>query len=542
MCGRRRGDKAARREERVEKMRFEDMTLSKEILRAVADMGFEEMTPIQSRTIPSIIEGKDVIGQAQTGTGKTIAFGIPVIEAVKPRSRRTQAIILCPTRELAIQVSEEVKRLSKYRKDITVLPIYGGQPIDRQLRVLQGGVHVVIGTPGRTIDHINRGTLRLDSVKVVVLDEADEMLNMGFMEDVETILTKTPPERQTLLFSATMPPPILKLTGRYMKDPELVKVVFKELTAPNVDQSYYEVREGMKPEALSRIIDMNGLRLSLVFCNTKRKVDEVATELQARGYLAEGLHGDMTQAQRDRVMDKFRKNRIEILVATDVAARGLDVGGIEAVVNYDLPQDDEYYVHRIGRTARAGKTGRAFSFVSGREIYKLREIEKYARTRIKRSSIPSLAEVEESRSITVLEKVKDHIEEGGLDRYAQLIESLVEEEYSTLDVAAALLKMTLGTEGKEAEFSESADDKQAHGQMTRLSFSVGRNHRIAAKDIVGAVAGETGLPGKVIGKIDIRDKFTIVEVSAEYAHDVLTMMKNRYIKGNKLAIELAQGR
>lgn len=521
-------------------MRFEEMTLSKEILRAVEDMGFEEMTPIQARTIPFMAEGKDVIGQAQTGTGKTIAFGIPVIEAVKPRSRRTQAVILCPTRELAIQVSEEVKRLSKYRREVSVLPVYGGQPIDRQLRVLEGGVHVVIGTPGRTIDHINRGTLKLDSVKVVVLDEADEMLNMGFMEDVETILEKTPAERQTLLFSATMPPPILRLAGRYMKEPEIVKVVFKELTVPNVDQSYYEVREGMKPEALSRIIDMNGLRLSLVFCNTKKKVDEVALELQARGYLAEGLHGDMTQAQRDRVMGKFRRNALEVLVATDVAARGLDVGGIEAVFNYDLPQDDEYYVHRIGRTARAGKTGRAFTFVAGREIYKLREIEKYARTRVRRGSIPSLAQVEESRSIGVLEKVKDRIEEGNLDRYAQLIESLVEEEYSTLDVAAALLKMALGAEAKEAEFPESAGDRPAQGDMTKLSFNVGRNHRVAAKDIVGAIAGETGLPGKVIGKIDIGNRYTTVEVLAEYAHDVLTMMKNRYIKGNKLAIELAR--
>ena len=316
----------------MDTMRFEDMALSKEIQRAIADMGFEEMTPIQARTIPPIVEGKDVIGQAQTGTGKTIAFGIPIIEAVKPRSRRTPAIILCPTRELAIQVSEEVKRVSKYRKEITVLPVYGGQPIERQLRVLQGGVHIVIGTPGRTIDHINRGTLKLDSVKVVVLDEADEMLNMGFMDDVETILEKTPVERQTLLFSATMPPPILKLAGRYMKDPELIKVVHK-ITVPMVEQVYYEVREGMKPEVLSRIVDMQGLKLSLVFCNTKRKVDEVVTELQARGYLTEGLHGDMTQAQRDRVMEKFRKNALEILVATDVAARRLGVGGIEAVFN-----------------------------------------------------------------------------------------------------------------------------------------------------------------------------------------------------------------
>jgi len=529
----------------METLRFEDVPLSKDIQKAISDMGFEEMTPIQGKAIPPIIEGRDVIGQAQTGTGKTIAFAIPILESVKPRSRRTQAIVLCPTRELAIQVSEETKRVAKYKKDITILPVYGGQPIDRQLRVLQTGVHIVIGTPGRTIDHINRGTLKLDNVKVVVLDEADEMLNMGFMEDVEKILEKVPADRQTLLFSATMPAPILKLTKRYMKDPELVKVVHKELTVPMVDQLYFEVRESTKPEALSRILDMYGFRLSLVFCNTKRKVDEVVMELQARGYLAEGLHGDMTQAQRDRAMEKFRKSAVEVLVATDVAARGLDVGGIEAVFNYDLPQDDEYYVHRIGRTARAGKKGKAFSFVVGREIYKLRGIETYAHTKIKRQPLPSLAEVEESRSVNLMEKVKEQMDEGNLDRYAQLIESLVEEEYSTLDVAAALLKMALGPEGKQAEeidLSDKTRDTRRSGAVTRLYMNVGRLHNVAIKDIVGAVAGETGLPGKLIGKIDVRDKFSVIEVPAEYAHDVMTMMKNRYIKGNKVVVEPAEGR
>jgi ATP-dependent RNA helicase DeaD len=398
----------------------------------------------------------------------------------------------------------------------------------------------VIGTPGRTIDHINRGTLRLDNVKVVVLDEADEMLNMGFMEDVEKILKKVPEDRQTLLFSATMPPPIMRLTARYMKDPQLVKVVHKELTVPKVDQVYFDVRESAKPEALNRIIDMHGFRLSLVFCNTKKKVDEVVMELQARGYLAEGLHGDMTQAQRDRAMEKFRKNAIEVLVATDVAARGLDVGGIEAVFNYDLPQDDEYYVHRIGRTARAGKAGKAFSFVVGREIYKLRAIETYAHTKIKRQPVPSLAEVEESRSVTIIDKVREQIEEGNLDRYARLIEDLVKEDYSTLDVAAALLKMTLGPEGKEGEeinFSGDSRGGRPTGGMTRLHFNVGRKHNVAVKDLVGAIAGETGLPGKLIGKVDIRERFSLIEVPVEYARDIMTMMKNRYIKGNKVTVE-----
>ena len=527
----------------METVRFQDLPLSKEIGKAIADMGFEEMTPIQARTIPPILAGNDIIGQAQTGTGKTIAFALPIIEAIRPRSARTQAIILCPTRELAIQVSEEISRVSRYRREVVVLPVYGGQPIERQLRVLKRGVHVVIGTPGRTIDHINRGTLRLDGVKIVVLDEADEMLNMGFMEDVEAILKTVPAERQTLLFSATMPRPILDLTHRYMREPQFIKVVHKELTVPLVEQAYLEVRESMKPEALSRIIDRYGLHLSLAFCNTKRKVDEVAAELQARGYLAEGLHGDMTQVQRDRVMEKFRKNGLEILVATDVAARGLDVGGIEAVFNYDLPQDEEYYVHRIGRTARAGKAGHAFTFVVGREMHKLREIETYAHIRIRRMPIPSLAEVEESRSVTVLEKVKDRIAEGDLDRYARLIERLGEEDYSTLDIAAALLKMVLGDQGNEDE--EPGPEPRGSGPgavMVKLYLNVGRRHHVAAKDVLGAVAGETGLPGKLIGKIDIREKFTFLEVPAEYVHDVLTMMKDRYIKGNKVAVEQAEGR
>jgi len=302
--------------------KFENLTLSGEFRRAVEAMGFEELTPIQARAIPPILEGRDVIGQAQTGTGKTLAFGMPLLEKINPKTKRAQAIILCPTRELAIQVAEELKRLLLHRKDIRILSVYGGQPIDRQIRALKGGIHVVIGTPGRTIDHINRGTLDLSDVKTVVLDEADEMLNMGFIDDVETILQRTPHERQTLLFSATMPKPILDLTHKYQQNPEFIKVVHKQLTVPHVEQSYFEVREGAKLDVLCRLIDMYNLKSSLVFCNMKKRVDEVVMHLQARGYVADGLHGDMTQPQRDRAMNRFRKNLTEILVATDVAARG----------------------------------------------------------------------------------------------------------------------------------------------------------------------------------------------------------------------------
>jgi ATP-dependent RNA helicase DeaD len=429
--------------------KFENLRLSRDLLKAVEDLGFEEMTPIQARAIPLILEGKDIIGQAQTGTGKTLAFGLPILQSIHSKIKKIQAIILCPTRELAIQVAEEIKSALKYKRDIVILAVYGGQPIDRQIRILKTGAHIVIGTPGRTIDHINRGTLKLDTVKTVVLDEADEMLNMGFIDDVETILQRTPKERQTLLFSATMPKPILDLTRKYQKTPEYVRVVHKQLTVPNVEQYYFEVKESVKLDALCRLIDMYGLKSSLVFCNMKRRVDEVVMHLEARGYPALGLHGDMTQPQRTQAMDIFKRNASEILVATDVAARGIDVENIEAVFNYDIPQDEEYYVHRVGRTARAGKKGLAFTFVVGREIYKLRDIESYASTKITRKSIPTLTDVEEVKTTVILEKIKNIIDKGNIERYVQIVEPLLTEDYTTLDIAAALLKITMDEESKE---------------------------------------------------------------------------------------------
>lgn len=433
----------------METEKFDNLALSKELLKAVQEVGFEEMTPIQAKAIPFILEGRDIIGQAQTGTGKTLAFGLPVLESINPKVKKPQAIILCPTRELAIQVAEELQSMLKHKRDITVLPVYGGQPIERQLRTLKAGAHVIIGTPGRTIDHIGRGTLKLDAIKTVVLDEADEMLNMGFIEDVEKILQHIPDQRQTLLFSATMPEPILKLTRIYQKNPEFVKVVHKQLTVPNVDQSYFEVREAAKLDVLCRVIDMYGLKSSLVFCNTKRKVDVVVSQLEARGYSVQGLHGDMTQVQRLRAMDRFKQNRTEILVATDVAARGLDIDDIEAVFNYDMPQDEEYYVHRIGRTARAGKSGHAFSFVVGSEIHSLRQIEEFASTKIAHRKIPSVDEIEGMKTSAYLNRAKAVVDGGGLERYEQLIEPLLEESCSSLDLAAALLKMAVEEEGKE---------------------------------------------------------------------------------------------
>jgi ATP-dependent RNA helicase DeaD len=440
--------------------------------------------------------------------------------------------------ELGIQVAEELRALSKYKEGIRTLPIYGGQPIERQIHALKKGVQIIIGTPGRVMDHMRRHTLKLHNTKIVVLDEADEMLDMGFREDIEKILQDVPKERQTLLFSATIPKPILELAERYLKNPQFIKMVHKELTVPSIEQYYIEVKQKNKVEALSRLIDFYNPNLALVFCNTKKRVDELLQQLQAWGYSADGLHGDMSQSQRDRVMGKFKTGTIDILVATDVAARGIDVDDVDVVVNFDVPQNEEYYVHRIGRTGRAGRSGKAFTFVAGREIYKLKDIQRYARTKIIRQDIPTLLDVEETRINLLMEKVKQVIEDGGLAKYTQWVERLMDEDYNSLDLAAALLKMSLGKDGEDERYDDFESTGGAHG-MARLFINVGRNQKIRARDIVGAIAGETGMPGKLIGTIDIYDKFTFVEVPTEYAQDVLSTMKNNQIKGKKINIEPA---
>jgi ATP-dependent RNA helicase DeaD len=377
---------------------FDELKLSKPLQQAVADMGFQEPTPIQSGTIPLIIEGKDVIGQAQTGTGKTLAFAIPILEALSPTGHGVEAIILCPTRELAVQVAEEFKKVAKYRKDARIVPVYGGQPIDKQLTSLKKGARIVVGTPGRVMDHMQRGTLRLDSIRFVVLDEADRMLDMGFVDDMKTILWAMPEERQTLLFSATMPSSVMDLVNKFQRDPQVVNVAGDQVTVPQVEQGFFEVKPWMKLDMLCNLIDRYNPSASLVFCNTKRRVDEIVRNLQNRGYSADSLHGDMTQSRRDRAMLRFRNKQLSILVATDVAARGLDVDGIETVINYDVPQDDQHYVHRIGRTARMGRSGRAFTLALSGELGKLREIQDNAKTRIRRQIVPSFKQAEAVKS------------------------------------------------------------------------------------------------------------------------------------------------
>ncbi len=525
----------------IEKLRFEDLHVSEELRKAIKDMGFEEATPIQYQAIPYILKGKDIIGQAQTGTGKTAAFGIPTLEMIDPGTRELQAIILCPTRELAIQVAEEMKKLSKYKKAIEILPIYGGQPIERQIKALKKGVQIIIGTPGRVMDHMNRRTLKMDAVRIIILDEADEMLDMGFREDIEFIMEKISRKRQTILFSATMPQAILDLTKKYQNDPQFIKVVHKELTVPYIEQFYFEVKEQAKLETLSRLIDIYNLKLSLVFCNTKRRVDDLVEHLQARGYLADGLHGDMRQSQRNSVMSKFRKGTIEILIATDVAARGIDVEDIEAVFNYDVPHDEEYYVHRIGRTGRAGRKGRSFTFVVGREIYQIKDIQRYAKTKITPQKIPSLGDVEEIKTNLLLGKVKETINEGHLGKYIHWVEGLAGEDYTSIDIAASLLKIIVGEKSKQAPTQEEdfRDTGPATSEMVRLFINAGSKQKVQVKDIVGSIAGETGLSGKIIGAVDIFDNYTFVEVPKEYAEDIQDAMKDIKIKGKKIIIEPA---
>ncbi len=522
-------------------MTFEEMCLDTRIMRAIAEMGFEQPSPIQAQSIPIAVEGKDMIGQARTGTGKTASFGIPMLQRINPKDKNLQAIVLCPTRELAIQSANEIRKLAKFLHGIKVLPIYGGQEISKQIRSLKGGVQIVIGTPGRVMDHLRRHTLKPQTVDIVVLDEADEMLNMGFREDIETILGQLPEERQTMLFSATLPKPILEIAKRYLHEPEIVKVIQKELTVPKIEQYYYEVNPRKKNEVLSRLLDMYDPSLSLVFCNTKRKVDELVADLKGRGYFAEGLHGDMKQSQRDRVMNGFRNGRTDILVATDVAARGIDVDDVEAVFNYDVPQDDEYYVHRIGRTGRAGREGRAFTLVVGKEIYKLKDIQRYCKTKIRRQPIPSVNDVAAIKVEKLLEQAGELIATDGLGRMMDLLEEYLDgSDYSATEMAAALLAMQLGETSTQTLPKEEFGDTGAEPGMVRMFMNIGKKDRVRIGDILGAVAGESGMEGALVGTIDMYDNFSFVEVPQEYAAAVLEAMNHSKIKGRRVNMEPAK--
>jgi len=450
-------------------------------------MGFEESTPIQEKAIPIALEGRDLIGQAQTGTGKTAAFSIPLIQNIDTKEENIVALIMTPTRELAIQVAEEIAKLSRF-KGLRTLPIYGGQDIVKQIRALRQKPQIIIGTPGRLLDHINRKTIRLDKVQTVILDEADEMLDMGFLDDINTILSKCPEERQTMLFSATMPPNIKKLADTYLKNPEHVSVVPKQVSAPSVEQYYVEVQEQQKFEILSRLIDMEAPDLAIIFGRTKRRVDELSEALKKRGYSAEGLHGDLSQNQRDMVMRKFRDGSIDVLVATDVAARGLDVSGVTHVFNFDLPQDPESYVHRIGRTGRAGKEGVAITFVTPRETDHLHLIERITRHRITKRPLPSMAEAIEGKQRATAERLIEVLEQDDFQMYKGFAIQLLE-QYDSVQVLAAALKLLTG-ERSDVEIQLTPEEPlRVKKRRPDGRFSGGRDGR--GRDVRGQ-GGRTG--------------------------------------------------
>ncbi|MFK3959167.1 DEAD/DEAH box helicase [Guptibacillus hwajinpoensis] len=470
--------------------KFQDLGLSNTLLEAVNQMGFEETTPIQAGTIPIALEGKDVIGQAQTGTGKTAAFGIPMIEKIDTSLSHVQGIILAPTRELAVQVAEELNRIGQ-AKGVRALPIYGGQSIVHQIKALKKRPQLVVATPGRLIDHMERKTIRLSEVSFVVLDEADEMLNMGFIEDIEKILKGVPNERQTLLFSATMPKRIALLAEKFMSNPETVRTKSKEMTVPSIEQHYYEVRDSKKFDILCRLLDTQSPELAIVFARTKKRVDEVSEGLKKRGYMAEGIHGDLPQGKRDQVIKQFKDSTIDIMVATDVAARGLDISGVTHVYNFDIPQDPESYVHRIGRTGRAGKSGLASTFITPREYDHLKVIEKITKKDMQKRTIPSFAEAMEGQQQMAIQQLQSTIEEQDHSVYRSSAEQLLDDHDSVTLLSAALKLLTKEPDTTPVKITEIAPlrAKKAHG---RGGSGGGNRNRNRSNDRGGRKGGSGG--------------------------------------------------
>ncbi len=555
----------------MEKRPFAELGVSQEILKAVHKLGYEEASPIQTAVIPAVLQGRDVVGQSATGSGKTAAFAIPAIEICKAQVHKVQVLILCPTRELAVQVAEETGKLLFFKRGLNVVPIYGGQSYDRQFRALASGVQIVIGTPGRVMDHMERGTLKLDGLRMVVLDEADRMLDMGFRDDIERILSAVPAERQLLFFSATMPKVIKDLIGRYSHDPAWIRVESHAQNAPQVDQVYYEVDRRSKLEVITRLIDINDFRYGLIFCSTKVMVDELDQQLHARGYATDRLHGDLSQAQRTRVMEKFRKRAFEFLVATDVAARGLDVDDLEVVFNFDLPNDAEDYTHRIGRTARAGKSGKAITFVSGRELYRLQSMVRFANLKIRRETVPSLGQVDEARANLFYEKIRGVIDEGKFEKQDRVVDRLLDQGYSSTDICSALIQLLKGggaaapapaaktsppearprMEGPEQgqDSPETAEDEGEAPRplgrtgkeegMTTLFVNAGRKNLVTTGEIVGKITGVTRLDSSVVGAIDIHQRHSLVDVTAEHAELILKKLSGIRLRGHVLKLSLA---
>jgi ATP-dependent RNA helicase DeaD len=523
---------------------FENLGLIEPLLKSVREHGFEEPTPIQRRTIPLLLAGRDVVAQAQTGTGKTAAFALPLLQRIDTSNRTVQGLVLAPTRELAVQVASATHALGRHL-DIQVLPIYGGQPIERQLRALRAGVHIVIGTPGRVMDHLRRGSLDVSSVRMLILDEADEMLDMGFEEELDAILSQLPTERQTALFSATIPARIQRLSRSSMTDPAAVTIEPEKLTVPQVQQTYYEVAPQAKLDALSRILDMETPGSGIIFCRTKRMVDEVGEVLTSQGYQVDTLHGDLSQAMRDRVMHRFREGVTELLVATDVAARGLDIDSVSHVINFDIPEDPEQYVHRIGRTARAGRSGDALTLVAPREMRLLREIERLIRRRIQPARIPTAGDIATRRLEMAKESISHAIEEGGLEPYLLAVESLASDG-DLAKVAAAALRLVLEHDGSASRTTVSAVAGEAalgvERGMRRLFIDIGRKQDVHPGELVATITREAGVRGTDIGAIDIYDNFTFVDVAENLVEKVIEALQTTTLHGKSFKVDVARPR
>ena len=531
-------------------MQFKDLELSDEILSAVDLLGFTEMTEIQEKSIPIILEGKDVIGRSNTGTGKTAAFGIPVIEKIeKENSDEIQSLILCPTRELAQQACDEIKKFSKFMKWVKPVAIFGGVNIDRQIYQLKRGANLVIGTPGRVIDHINRRTLKLNKLRTIVLDEADEMLQMGFREDIENILKYIPDERQTILFSATMPPEILAITKEYQKDPVLVKTISKSRTVEAIEQTYYPVSAGKKFDALHLLLIDNEPKSAMVFCNTKKMVDELTEMLLSKNFKAVGIHGDMKQSQRTSVMNSFKSGKTSILVATDVAARGIDINGVDAVFNYDLPQDNEYYIHRIGRTGRAGKSGKAFTIVCGKkQVMELNQIARRTKSVITECELPKKSDIINKNILAVTDSLKNSVSDYIAQETYTAFKLLKSEGFSDEDIAVMLLNEKLKETLAEIpdvqtlkynninDYKGTRFERNSNSGVATVNINVGRNHKINPNYILGALVDATGMSGKNFGKINIHSDFTTVEVPESKLDYVINSMNNGKINGNKVSV------
>ncbi len=545
-------------------MHFKELDLSEEIIAAIDDVGFEQMTEIQEKSIPVVLEGKDVIGRSNTGTGKTAAFGIPAIEQINKNTSDVQVLILCPTRELAQQACDEIKKFSKYKKFVKPLAIFGGVNIDRQIYQLKRGANLIIGTPGRVIDHINRRTIKLQNLKTIVLDEADEMLQMGFREDIENILNHIPEERQTILFSATMPPEILAITNEYQNNPVLIKTISKSKTVEAIEQIYYNIPYGRKFDALTLLLISYNYKSSMVFCNTKKMVDELTDLLVTKGFKAVGIHGDMKQTQRTAVMNSFKSGKTSILVATDVAARGIDVSGIDAVFNFDLPQDNEYYIHRIGRTGRAGKTGTAHTLVCNRkQAAELQIIARHTKSDIRESELPDKSYIINKKMIAFADEFDAKRDDTIYNDTYNLLNMLKESGWTAEDIAIHMINESFSKviqdipdvsavkynnrrNNDKNDKSESRQNprksksKKSDDNAALVNINLGRKQKISPNYILGALVDATGISGKSFGKINIYDNFTVVEVPGNKIDYIIGSMKNGKINGKKVVLTKAE--